>query len=153
MRHWYSLTTGMILNDMDYRDHSIQYTPCSQGSVFGKILPYGQFFLMHFLGWMLCVRILRFNQGRQARWESRMMTFKKMMAKKKCWRRNEWRHLTLFGSESEISESASSCMWSTKNPIWKRSATTKVNLEDNKNENLCLMYITLTGLHGHPSGS
>lgn len=36
-----------------------------------------------------------------------------------CWRRNEWRHLTLFGSVDEISEAASSWMCSTKNPIWK----------------------------------
>ena len=31
------------------RDYIIQYTPCSQGSVWG-ILPLGQYFLLHFLG-------------------------------------------------------------------------------------------------------
>ena len=27
---WYPLATGVILNDLIYRDHIIQYTPCSQ---------------------------------------------------------------------------------------------------------------------------
>ena len=27
---WYPLATGVILNDMIFRDHNIQYTPCSR---------------------------------------------------------------------------------------------------------------------------
>ena len=30
---WYSLSTGLISEDMIHRDHNIQYTPCALGSV------------------------------------------------------------------------------------------------------------------------
>ena len=34
---WYSLATGLIFDDMIYRDHIIQYTPCALGRVQGNI--------------------------------------------------------------------------------------------------------------------
>ena len=48
---WNSLATGMTLNGMSYRDHIIQYTPCSLGKgVYWEILPQGQYCSLQFPG-------------------------------------------------------------------------------------------------------
>ena len=46
---WYPLATGVILNDMIYRDHIIQYTPCSRECTY-QYCPQGQYFPVHSLG-------------------------------------------------------------------------------------------------------
>ena len=44
----YPLATGVILNDMIYRDHIIQYTPCSRECTY-QYCPKGQYFPVHSL--------------------------------------------------------------------------------------------------------